>query len=161
LAALLRHPDQWERLRRDPDLAKTAPDEFLRYDSPGQVATRVARVDVELHGQQVRAGDLMVFLLGAANRDPEVFDRPDDLDIARRPNPHLSFGHGPHLCLGLALARLEGEWLFSRLAGRFRSIELTDEKLHWNRIFGFRGLQELPIRVAAGELDRAPVGALA
>jgi cytochrome P450 len=161
LAAMLRHPDQLDRLRRQPELAKTAPDEFLRYDSPVQVGTRIARVDLEIHSRQVRAGELLLFLLGAANRDPAEFDRPEHLDISRKPNSHVSFGHGPHLCLGLGLARLEAELLFAALVSRFPAIHLSDEKLRWNRNFGFRGLRELAIRVSTADLDRAPVGAAA
>jgi cytochrome P450 len=149
MAALLRHPAEFDRLRRRPELAKTAADELLRYDSPVQVGTRIAKVELEIHGRQVRPGELLVFLLGAANRDPEDFVDPDRLDLGRRPNPHVSFGHGPHLCLGLALARLEAEILFAMTAARFREIHLESERLIWNRNFGFRGLRELPVGVSA------------
>jgi cytochrome P450 len=159
LAALLRHPAEFDRLRREPELAKTAPDEFLRYDSPVQVGTRIARVEIEIHGKQVRPGELLVFLLGAANRDPEDFADPDGLNIARRPNPHVSFGHGPHLCLGLALARLEAELLFAMTAARFGEIHLQSERLLWNRNFGFRGLRELAVGVSAARRESVSVGA--
>jgi len=143
LAALLRHPAELKRLRFHPDLDRTLSDELLRFDSPVQIASRVARVAFELHGEQIRAGDLVIFLIGAANRDPEVFHEPDQLDISRRPNPHLSFGLGPHLCLGLGLARIEAELLFRELVSRYSSIEMTGGDLVWNQNFGLRGLREL------------------
>lgn len=145
LAALLRHPRELERLRSDPKLDKSLADELLRYDSPVQIASRAAREHFEFHGEQIRAGDLLIFLIGAANRDPEVFQEPDKLDISRRPNPHLSFGHGPHLCLGLGLARMEAELLFRSLVNRFSGIELAAPEVNWEQNFGFRGLRELPL----------------
>ncbi len=143
LAALLRHPAELERLRFHPEIDRTLPDELLRYDSPVQIASRVARVDFELHCEQIRAGDLVIFLIGAANRDPEVFYEPERLDISRRPNPHLSFGLGPHLCLGLGLARIEAELLFRELVRRYSDIRMTGGDPIWNQNFGLRGLQEL------------------
>ncbi|MDQ7851247.1 MAG: cytochrome P450, partial [Armatimonadota bacterium] len=112
LLALLRHRDQWERLARDPSLAASATEELLRYDGPVKATFRWARVDAELGGRTVRAGDRMLLVLASANRDPERFPHPDRVDITRNPNPHVAFGHGIHVCLGAPMARLAGQEAF-------------------------------------------------
>jgi len=122
-AALLAHPGQYARLRADPGLVPGAVDEFLRYDAPIQNAIRVAREPIEIGGHKIRTGRSVMLLLGAANRDPTVFARPDRLDLTRTPNPHLGFGGGLHHCLGTPLARLMGEAFFAALAGRYRRVE--------------------------------------
>src|SRR3954451_24260639 len=109
LWALLRHPEQLERLRAQPELVAGAVEELLRFDPPVQFAARVALEDVELGGSTIPAGARIMVLLGAANRDPARFERPDELDVTRADRGHLAFGMGPHFCLGNALARLEGE----------------------------------------------------
>ena len=109
LLALLRHPDQLQRLRSDPALIGPAIEELLRYDSPAQMTTRLAMDDLALGGAQIGKGELIKLWLGAANRDPEQFPEPDRLDLGRADNRHLSFGHGIHFCVGAALARLEGQ----------------------------------------------------
>ncbi|MEE9608262.1 MAG: cytochrome P450, partial [Myxococcota bacterium] len=101
--ALLRNPGERKRLRDDPSLVHSAVEEFLRYDSPVQMTDRVAVEDCEIGGKCIRKGQVVVVLLGAANRDPEVFPDPDRLDLARPHNPHLSFGQGGHFCLGAQL----------------------------------------------------------
>jgi unspecific monooxygenase len=105
--ALLRHPDQWRRLRADPGLDATAVEELIRHDPPLQLFERTAVRDTEVGGHAVPAGTKVAALLGAAAHDPRVFDRPEELDVGRRPNPHLGFGAGVHYCLGAPLARLE------------------------------------------------------
>ena len=108
--ALLEHPDQMERLRADPTLLKPAVEELLRYASPLETATeRYAREDVTVAGVTIPRGALVFAALASANRDERQFPDPDALDIAREPNRHLSFGLGPHFCLGAPLARLEGQ----------------------------------------------------
>src|SRR5690606_14994866 len=114
----LRHPDQWARLVDNPDLATTTVEELLRFDSPLQLFERTAQVDTELAGVPVRAGEVVVALLGAAGRDPRVFAAPDSLDLTREPNPHLGFGAGVHYCLGAPLARMELAATLGALAER-------------------------------------------
>jgi cytochrome P450 len=114
--ALLEHRDQLDRLRRQPELARPAVGELLRYDSPAQLVRRVALCDLPLGGTRVREGDQAIVVLGAANRDPARHADPDRLDLTRTRPSALAFGHGLHFCVGAGLARLEGEETFSRLA---------------------------------------------
>ncbi len=125
--ALLAHRDQWEALRADPDrLAPKAVEEILRYDSPVQVTSRVASEQLDLDGKTVRKGQIVVTLIGGANRDPRVYDRPAAFDIEREnPAPHLAFSGGIHYCLGQPLARLEGEIAFRMLAERLAGLRLA------------------------------------
>ena len=122
LLALLRNPDQLAALREDPGLGRNAVDELLRYDSPVQLTARVAREPVEIGGKSVQPGEFVIAVLGAANRDPEVFPDPDRLDVTRPEIRHVSFGHGAHFCLGAPLARLEGQVAFTALLRRFPNL---------------------------------------
>jgi cytochrome P450 len=149
LLALLTHPEQLADWRAHPEIAPSAVEELLRFDSPVQFNLRAALEPAELAGQPLERGDRIVVLQGAANRDPEEFDRPDELDLRRSPNTPLSFGWGIHHCIGAALARLEGEIAFNALLSRFDSIELLDEEPQWRPGFTLRGLQSFPLRVAA------------
>jgi cytochrome P450 len=149
LLALLTHPEQLADWRAHPEIAPSAVEELLRFDSPVQFNLRAALEPAELAGQPLERGDRIVVLQGAANRDPEEFDRPDELDLRRSPNTPLSFGWGIHHCIGAALARLEGEIAFNALLARFDSIELLDEEPQWRPGFTLRGLQSFPLRVAA------------
>jgi cytochrome P450 len=143
--ALLRHPGERARLGADPALFRSAVEELLRFDSPVQATVRVPVADVELRGQMLHRGALVVALIGAANRDPEVFPEPDRLDIGRTPNDHLSFGLGPHFCLGAPLARLEGEIAFRGLMARFPAMRLASDEVHYRPNFVLRGLSALPV----------------
>lgn len=146
LLALLRHPDQWQRLQRDPAMITTAIDEMLRYDSPLQFFHRFALADMEYGGFEFRKGDTLGLLYGSANRDPDEFEHADTFDIARDPNRHLAFGLGPHFCLGSPLARLELEILFSKLLQRFPDIQLVDDQPRYRTGLVFRGLRHLRVR---------------
>jgi cytochrome P450 len=147
LIALFRHPDQLQALRDDPTLSTTATavEELLRYDSPAQYTARTVAEDVAIGGHQLRAGQGVMLIRAAANRDPEQFGDPDRLDIARRENRHLSFAHGPHYCLGAALARLEGQIAFATLLRRFPALRPTDDRPDWNGNIGLRGVNALPV----------------
>ncbi|MDE0218205.1 MAG: cytochrome P450 [Spirochaetaceae bacterium] len=146
MLALLRNPHQMQRLRSDPELLDSAIDELLRYDSPGQLNGRCAREDVELGGKRIPAGDVVISVIGAANRDPEVFDDPDTLDIGRREESHLSFGRGIHYCLGAPLAVLEARIVFAAVLDRFASIRLAAEPRHRKTVV-LRGVEHLWIEV--------------
>ena len=144
--ALIRHPDQWERLRADPaGAARTATEECLRYDPPVKSTQRIAAQDVERHGKTIRQGDRIRWIMAAANRDPRAFDDPDRFDIRRKPNPHVSFGAGIHYCLGASLARIEGQEVFRALAERFESLRLETEELEYAPSIQFRSLTALPV----------------
>lgn len=123
VAALLRYPDQWQRLREEPALVTSAVEEFLRYEAPIQGTARFVREPVQIHGQTIRAGRVLVLMLGSANHDEDVFFQPDQLDIARAPNPHVTFGGGAHLCLGAFLARTEAQVVFEWLLRRTRTLK--------------------------------------
>ncbi len=144
--ALLRNPAQLARLRAEPGLAERAVEEFLRYDSPAQFGARIAVRDAKIGEFDAPEGSAVILLFGAANRDPEVCEDPDTLDIGREPSRHLAFGHGPHFCLGAPLARLECRIVFEALA-ELDVLELAGEPSYNDNII-LRGLKELPVRLA-------------
>jgi cytochrome P450 family 142 subfamily A polypeptide 1 len=149
LEALLRNPDQLDRLRRDPTLIKNAVEEMLRWVTPIQNMNRTASRDVELGGQHIREGDRILLLYPSANRDARVFEDPDRFQIDRRPNDHLAFGgYGRHHCLGAQLARLELRVLFEELLVRLDEIELVaaEHALPRRRGNFVLGLESMPIR---------------
>ena len=145
LLALLREPDELERLRGDIALLPTAIEELLRYDGPVQATLRVAREDLEIDGNRIEEGSLVLVGIGAANHDPAVFNQPERLDIGRDPNPHLAFGFGAHFCLGAPLARLEGEIAFRVLLERFPNLALATEAPEYRSNPVLRGLVSLPV----------------
>jgi cytochrome P450 len=145
--ALLRHPDALNALRAEPEIARTAVEELLRYDSPVQLTARTALADVEVGDKTIPRGQQMIVLLSAANRDPAAFSQADGLDLRRADNHHLSFGHGGHFCLGASLARVEGAIAFAALAQRFERIELLTDEPEWRETITLRGLKSLPLRV--------------
>jgi pimeloyl-[acyl-carrier protein] synthase len=155
LLALLRHPDQLQVLRSDRRLIAGAVEELLRYDSPVQVVARTALQDVELGGRAIRKGQGIVLLLGSANRDPEVFAQPDQLDINRHGASLLAFGRGIHHCLGAPLARLEARIAFETLLERFTQIRLLTVNPPFRDNVVLRGLEALPIGATLAPM-RAP-----
>ncbi len=144
--ALLRHPEQHALLRDRPDLLEPAVEELLRWDSPVQLTARVVGEDCALGGRALRRGELVMTLLGAANRDPEQFSEPDRLDLVRAPNQHFSFGRGVHFCLGAPLARLEGRIAIGSLVRCFPDLRLAGEPERGETIT-LRGLRRLPLAV--------------
>ena len=146
MLALLRHPDQLQRLRDHPELMDSAIHELLRYDAPVQLDSRVVQEDLEIGGKRIRKGQRVIGLIGAANRDPESFARPNTLDIGRDDRSHLSFGRGIHYCLGSSLAVLEGRIALAALLRRFSSIQLAAEPEHIDVVV-LRGVRELWIDV--------------
>jgi cytochrome P450 len=136
------------RLRDDPALLPSGIEELLRYDSPVQFTTRVLKADMEIGGKLLRAGQMVLLLLGAANRDPEQFPDPDRLDVGRPDNKHLAFGLGSHFCLGAPLARLEGRLVFEALLRRLPGLRLDGAPPRYRQNFNLRGLEALEVTLA-------------
>jgi cytochrome P450 len=143
--ALLENPAQLELLRQRRDLINGAVEELARYDSPGQMTFRFATEDVEMRGKRIGRGEPIAVVLGAANRDPNVFPDAAALDITRRDNPHLAFGSGRHNCLGSGLARIEARIAIPALLDRMPGMQLLRDTQEWNRSIGLRGLAALPV----------------
>jgi cytochrome P450 len=151
ILCLVEHPDQYARLRADPDLLPSAIEEVLRYRSPLQWVMRTPRRNVEVHGQTIPAGKLVLAVVGSANRDPRQFPDADRFDIARDPNPHLAFGHGLHFCLGAPLARLEARIALGDLLERLKGLELAgNEPWEPRKALHVHGPARLPIRFEPG-----------
>jgi cytochrome P450 len=142
--ALLRHPDQWRTVTNDPSAVVPATEEMLRFDSSLQLFERTATRDVDIAGTTVHAGEKIAALLGAANRDPAVFDAPDRFDVTRDPNGHLAFGAGIHFCLGGPLARVEIQSALAALRERLPDLVLAGEAPRRPE-FVIRGLVRLPV----------------
>lgn len=147
LLALLRHPDQMALLREHPGYLPTAVEEFLRYDGPANINGRSVYTDISVGEKTIHAGDLVLCMLGAANRDSAVFANPNKLDITRQPNPHVTFGGGAHYCVGAPLARLEAQIAFQQILNRWRTIELDESQVRWRDLINLRGLEQLPLFV--------------
>jgi cytochrome P450 len=156
ILCLLEHPDQLARLRADMDLLPRAIEEVLRYRSPLQAVFRATRREVEMHGQIIPAGKLVLPMIGSANRDAAVFGPDADrFDIARDPNPHIAFGHGNHFCLGAALARLEARVALTDLLGRLTGLRrANDEPWQPRNAFHVHGPARLPLRFEPIESQR-------
>ena len=148
LLALLRHPKQMQMLREQPDLVAEAVEEMLRYDAPMQVLSRTATEDTEIAGRSIAAESSVLLLLGAANRDPDQFERPDELDLSRANKRNVAFGRGIHHCLGARLARLEARVAFEVLMKRYADIRLAGSPPPtFGRTVTKRGLTHLHVRV--------------
>ena len=147
MLALLSNPDQVSLLRENPALMGSAVKELLRYDPPVQLDGRTPTVDVELGGKRIRAGQAVIAVIGAANRDPDVFENPDTLDIRRAGTSHLSFGRGIHYCLGASLAEMEGRVAIAAVMRRFSTLRLAGEPVRRNQTV-LRGLKHLWVEAA-------------
>jgi cytochrome P450 PksS len=148
MLALLEHPDQMDKLRRDPGLIRSAVEELLRFTSPVDLATdRYTREEVALSGVTIPRGEMVFVALTSVNRDERQFPHPDKLDLTREPNKHLAFGLGAHFCLGAPLARLEGQLAINTLLRRLPNLRLTvtPSQLRWRRGLLLRGLEALPV----------------
>jgi cytochrome P450 len=144
---LLRHPGELERLRRKPELVRTAVEECLRFDGPIGATLRILHEDAEFGGVRLARDSRVVVMLDAADRDPAKFPDPDRFDVGRSPNEHLAFGGGAHLCLGAHLARMEAQEAIGALATRTRAIELLTERRSWGRSL-FRVPDALRVRLS-------------
>jgi len=143
--ALLRHPEQLKKLRAEPSRIGNAVEELLRYDSPVQRTARITTTEVELAGQPLAKGTMVITALGAANRDPAQFADPDRLDVTRKDPRHISFGFGIHFCLGAPLARVEGQLALGTLLRRAPNLALAESKLEWRESSVLRGLKRLNV----------------
>jgi hypothetical protein len=144
LRALHLHPDQLRKIKDDPGRLPGAVQELLRYDSPVQLTSRSALDTVELHGKIIEKGDFLVASLGAANRDPDIYPNPDQLDVSREDVRPLSFGGGIHFCLGALLANIELEVALAALLAKLPNLKLPDvERPNWRPSCVWRGLQTL------------------
>ena len=146
LVALQEWPEQKARLIAEPELIKTAVEEFLRMESSNQLGNRLATRDTEIGGVKIPAQSFVTLGIGAANRDPEHFPDPDTLDIGRAPNRHLAFGSGIHQCVGMALGRLEGRVAIGRFLERFPDYSLLPGVQRGGRA-RFRGFLHAPARL--------------
>jgi hypothetical protein len=148
--ALLGDPGSWSRLRQDPALVPAAIEEMLRYDSPVQLTSRIATENIEADGSVIAAGQAVIVFIGGANRDPAVFERPDEFRIDRPdPGRHLSFSLGIHHCLGASLARLEGRIAIEELTRRYQALELAAAPTR-RPLLVLRGFDSVPVRARQG-----------
>lgn len=141
---LLNHPEQLARLRAEPDLINHAVEELLRFDGPIKVLNRWVVADTEAGGRPIRAGERVHLVLGAANHDPNKFDRPEQLDLGRQPNAHMAFGRGIHACMGAQLARLETRIAVGRVIERLPGLTLAAEP-EWRDILASRSMHRLMV----------------
>lgn len=143
--ALLEHPDQLERFRVEPGIARSGVEEMLRYVSPVQLTGRTMLEDMEVGGVRVRAGEFVMLLLASGNRDPLAFHDPDRFDVARTPNNHLGFGFGVHHCLGAPLARMEAEVALSTLVRRAPRLSLASDAVTYKANVVLRGMESMQV----------------
>ncbi|KDE99586.1 cytochrome P450 [Mycolicibacterium aromaticivorans JS19b1 = JCM 16368] len=146
ILAMLRHREHWTALSADRDLAPNIIEETLRYDPPVQLVSRVAGADMQIGETRIPKGDIMMLLLAAAHRDPELTERPNDFDPTRNPIRHLAFGHGPHFCLGAPLARMEAAVALTAVTRRFPHARLAAEPIYKPHVT-LRGMARLDVAV--------------
>jgi cytochrome P450 len=147
--AFLQNPAEWQRLKAEPALARTAFDEIIRWEAPVQTFFRTAARDIEIGGAVIPKDHKVLLFLAAANRDPRRFDEPDRLDLARKTLGHVAFGNGIHVCVGMMIARLEAELLFTAFAKRVERFEPAGEPVR-RRNNTLRAFASLPVRVVRG-----------
>jgi cytochrome P450 len=140
---LLTHPDQVAALRADPGLAAQAVEEVLRYEAPVQVTSRIVEQDRTVAGCPMQKSQPVFMSLAAGNRDPEVFEAPQQFDITKKRAAHVAFGGGPHICIGAPLARIEARHAFLKLLARYPNLRLPEQELVWRTLPFFRGLEKL------------------
>ncbi len=140
---LLTHPDQAAALRADASLAAQAVEEVLRYEAPVQVTSRIVEQDRTVAGCPMQKSQPVFMSLAAANRDPEVFEAPQDFDITRKRASHIAFGGGPHICIGAPLARIEARHVYLKLLEKYPNLRLAPQAMNWRTLPFFRGLETL------------------
>jgi cytochrome P450 len=144
---LLSHADQLDQLKRDPDLISSAIDECVRFESPAQYQGRIAGEDIEIKGRNIRKNSVVLLALGSANRDPDFVEDPDQFDICRRKVINLSFGLGPHRCIGVGLVKMEFECAFRQLFQGDIKLNLVEQETKWIARAGHRWPQSLKIKI--------------
>ncbi len=144
--ALLRHPEERQRVWDDPSLVPSAVEEMLRFDSPVQLTNRLAKEDLTIAGTNIKQGQVVYLILGAANRDPAQFPKPDRFDVTRVNNKHVAFGAGAHFCVGAPLARLEARIVVRSLRERYPNLSLKSDVPRYRENFNLRGLKELRLK---------------
>ena len=151
LLSLMRFPGELRALRADPGLAPRAIEELLRYDGPSGAQVRIVKLEQEMRGKRLKPGDRVFLMLNAANRDPETYEQPDRLQLARGGPAHLTFGFGMHICLGFPLARMEGQVALPAVVRHWKKLALAvpEERIEWLNSMVFRGMTTLPLQVAA------------
>jgi cytochrome P450 len=142
------HPDQLEKLKADPSVADAAVDEVLRWRAPSQYQGRFSLADREFHGRVIPAGNPVLIITGAANRDPRAYDDPDTFDIERRAPMPVSFGHGIHYCIGAHLAKLEGRTAFTELYRRWPNLQADLDNVQYVHMTNVAGPSSVPVAVA-------------
>jgi cytochrome P450 len=157
MLALITHPDQYQRLRDEPELLPDAMEEIFRHETPSRGQPRIATERVEVAGKTIEPGQIVQVILNAVNRDPRVFERPDEFDISRPVVRHLTFSAGIHFCLGAALARAEAATMFQAIITRLGNLELDVDEVRWRPAY-IRGLTALPVRRAVDSGVVAAVG---
>ena len=141
--AFLSHPEQLAALKADPKLIAMAVEEILRWDPPITMTSRIASCPMDVGGEAVAEKEAMITVLRAANRDPSVYEAPEQFDITRKHVPHMAFGGGAHICIGAPLARMEGQVALWKLFERFPNLKLAEQELVYRALPGFRGLESL------------------
>jgi cytochrome P450 len=141
--ALLQHPEQFTQMQQNPSLTANAVEEMLRYEPPVQMMARFAKEDMDFHGAAIKKDQLVMLVIASANRDASQNDAPDTFDIHREQPAHVSFGYGIHLCLGLALARLEAKVVFDALLEKYPDMKLADQDVDWQMGSLVRGMEHL------------------
>ena len=147
IGTLLSHPGQLNNLINKPQLIEGAIEECLRYEPPALFIGRIAAEDISIHGQTIKKHQAVLLMLAAANRDPEVFENPDQLDIRRKNNQYISFGRSRHSCIGASLARLEIQVAVEQLFKAFPRIKLARKKIEWQHRTGHRWIKSLPVKL--------------
>lgn len=143
---LLTHPEQLNALILEPNLAELSVNEILRYESPLKRASyRVTKNDIKIREHIIPAKTQIILFLGAANRDPKIFDNPNIFNIYRKNNPHLAFGYGLHNCVGKSLALMEGRLLFPKIANYLNQVKVVNDGPYWKKLTHFRGLEKLMV----------------
>jgi cytochrome P450 len=145
MLALFRHPVEMKKVWDSPSMVPAAVEEMLRFDSPVQLTTRMAKTDLEIQGTKIPKGDWLYLVIGAANHDPAQFPDPDRFDVSRTDNKHIAFGAGAHFCLGAPLARLEAQIALRALRERFPKLRIGEEPIEYRNNFNLRGLKSLPV----------------